>query len=80
MIDRFADDEAPTWARFDPIRNFGMGGFGVYQAYRRLVRTELGDDGAEYVILYIWGDDHCRSIMRCRHTARMRAPSRRATR
>jgi hypothetical protein len=53
----------------EPIRNFGMGGFGVYQAYRRMRRTEQTADGAGYVILYIWGDDHCRSVMRCRHAA-----------
>lgn len=65
--------DGETWQEYlathlgEPIRNFGMGGFGVYQAYRRMVRTELTDDGTDYVILYIWGDDHHRSIMRCRH-------------
>ncbi len=44
-----------------------MGGYGLYQAYRRLVRTELTREGAEYLILYIWGDDHLRSLLRCRH-------------
>ena len=53
----------------EPVRNFGMGGFGTYQAYRRLLRTEQSDLGSEYVILYIWGDDHCRSVMRSRHAA-----------
>ena len=24
----------------EPLRNFGVGGYGVYQAYRRLVREE----------------------------------------
>ena len=51
------------------VRNFGMGGFGTYQAYRRIRRTEIGDLGARYIILYIWGDDHCRSVMRSRHAA-----------
>ncbi|MDQ1318160.1 MAG: hypothetical protein QG588_1817 [Candidatus Poribacteria bacterium] len=65
--------DGETWQEYlaahlgEPIRNFGMGGFGVYQAYRRMIRTELTDDGTDYVILYIWGDDHHRSIMRCRH-------------
>ena len=27
----------------------------------------IAEIGAKYVILYIWGDDHCRSLMRCRH-------------
>lgn len=62
-----------TWQEYlaahlgEPIRNYGMGGFGVYQAYRRMRRTEITDDGAEYVMLYIWGDDHYRSLLRCRH-------------
>jgi len=65
--------DGETWQEYlaahigEPVQNFGMGGFGVYQAYRRMVRTEQTDDSADYVVLYIWGDDHCRSVMRCRH-------------
>lgn len=65
--------DGETWQEYlaahlgEPIRNFGMGGFGVYQSYRRMIRTEAGDLGAKYVLLYIWGDDHQRSLMRCRH-------------
>jgi hypothetical protein len=65
--------DSETWQEYlaahlgEPVRNFGMGGFGVYQAYRRMLRTEQGPDGARYVVLYLWGDDHLRSIMRCRH-------------
>jgi hypothetical protein len=44
-----------------------MGGYGVYQSYRRMARTEVTVDGAEYVLLYLWGDDHVRSLLRCRH-------------
>ena len=29
----------------EPIRNFGIGGFGVYQAYRRLIKTEATELG-----------------------------------
>lgn len=67
--------DGETWQEYlaghlgEPVRNFGMGGFGVYQAFRRLRRTEQSDLGAAYVILYIWGDDHGRSAMRCRHAA-----------
>lgn len=50
----------------EPIRNFGVGGYGVYQAYRRLLRTEPTRVGAEYLVFYIWGDDHQRSLMPCR--------------
>jgi len=66
-------NDPETWQEYlaghlgEPIRNFGMGGFGVYQAFRRMLRTEETADGAEYVILYIWGDDHMRSCMRCRY-------------
>jgi hypothetical protein len=62
-----------TWQEYlaghlgEPIRNFGMGGYGVYQAFRRMVRTEQSDASAKYVILYIWGDDQYRSLLRCRH-------------
>ncbi|MFY8200857.1 MAG: hypothetical protein ACOVLE_09325, partial [Pirellula staleyi] len=46
----------------EPIRNFGVGGFGVYQAYRRLLRNEGTDQSAKYLIFNIWGDDHLRSV------------------
>jgi len=65
--------DGETWQEYlaghlgEPVRNFGMGGFGVYQAYRRMLREERTDHGAEYVILYVWGDDHIRSLLRCRH-------------
>jgi hypothetical protein len=67
--------DSETWPEYlaghlgEPIRNFGMGGFGVYQAYRRMIREEQTDHGARYLIFYIWGDDHVRSLLRCRHAA-----------
>lgn len=67
--------DSETWQEYlaghlgEPVRNFGMGGFGVYQAYRRMIREEQTDHGAKYLIFYIWGDDHVRSLLRCRHTA-----------
>ena len=66
-------NDGETWQEYlaghlgEPIRNFGMGGFGVYQAYRRMIREETTENDAEYVILYIWGDDHIRSLLRCRY-------------
>ena len=51
---------AETWqevlaAHFrEPIRNFGVGGYGVYQAYRRAMRVEETDKASEYMILNIW--------------------------
>ena len=50
----------------EPIRNYGVGSYGVYQAYRRMLREEQTTDSAKYIIFYIWGDDHTRSLMRCR--------------
>jgi hypothetical protein len=46
----------------EPIRNFGIQGYGVYQAYRRAMRVEATDAAAEYVILNLWDDDHRRSL------------------
>ena len=65
--------DGETWQEYlaghlgEPIRNFGMGGLGVYQAYRRMIREERTNHSAKYVILYIWGDDHIRSLLRCRY-------------
>jgi hypothetical protein len=64
--------DGETWQEYlaghfgEPIGNFGVGGHGVYQAYRRMLRTERTAAGAEYVILYVWGDDPTRSVMSCR--------------
>jgi len=65
--------DAETWQEYlaghlgEPIRNYGMGGFGVYQAYRRMLREESSEKGAKYLMLYIWGDDHMRTLLRCRY-------------
>lgn len=44
-----------------------MGGYGVCQAYRRMLREEPTSHGAGHLIFRIWGDDHIRSLLRCRH-------------
>jgi hypothetical protein len=65
--------DGETWQEYlaahlgEPVRNFGMGGYGAYQAYRRMAREEKTAHGAKYLIFYIWGDDHIRSLLRCRH-------------
>ena len=46
----------------EAIRNFGVGGYGVYQAYRRLAREEGTASACPYVILNVWSDDHVRSV------------------
>jgi hypothetical protein len=64
--DQVSDGE--TWQEYlaahlgEPIRNFGTGGYGVYQAYRRMRREEKAGPGAEYVMLNVWSDDHLRSL------------------
>ncbi|HEX6526200.1 MAG TPA: hypothetical protein VF070_40235 [Streptosporangiaceae bacterium] len=64
--------DGETWQEYlaghfgEPIGNFGVGGYGVYQAYRRMLRVEQTADGGQYVILYVWGDDPVRSMMLCR--------------
>ncbi|MDX1979824.1 MAG: hypothetical protein SFV51_06130 [Bryobacteraceae bacterium] len=66
-------NDGETWQEYlaghlgEPIRNFGVGGYGVYQAYRRMVREERTNHAAQNLVLYIWGDDHIRSLLRCRH-------------
>jgi len=32
-----------------------MGGYGVCQAYRRMIREESTENNAENLVLYIWG-------------------------
>ena len=60
--------DGETWQEYlsahlgEPIRNFGIGGYGVYQAYRRARRIESGTLGSEYIILNIFYDGHVRSI------------------
>ncbi len=66
-------NDGETWQEYlaghlgEPIRNFGVGGYGVYQTYRRMIREERTSHGADYLVFYIYGDDHIRSLLRCRH-------------
>ena len=45
----------------EPVRNFGIGGWSVYQGYLRMVREEARTS-AELVILNIYDDDHYRNL------------------
>ena len=61
--------DGETWQEYlaahlgEPIRNFGIGGYGTYQAYRRMLREEATPSAADYLILNIWDiDDYLRSI------------------
>ena len=68
-------NDGETWQEYlaahlgEPIRNYGIGGYGLYQSYRRMIREETTGQGAEYLILYIWGDDATRSLLRARYCA-----------
>lgn len=63
--DQVSDGE--TWQEYlaahlqEPIKNYGVGGYSVYQAYRRMLRVEAVSP-AEYIILNIWDDDHFRNL------------------
>ena len=63
--DQVSDGE--TWEEYltahlqEPIRNYGVGGYSVYQAYRRMLKVEK-QTGAEYIILNIYDDDHFRNL------------------
>ena len=68
--DQVSDGE--TWQEYlaahfgEPIRNYGTGGYGVYQAYRRMLREEKSGTSAPFVLFNVWIDDHRRSLMSCR--------------
>ncbi len=63
--DQVSDGE--TWQEYlaahiqEPIRNYGVGGYSVYQAFRRMLKVEK-ENGAQYIILNIWDDDHFRNL------------------
>lgn len=46
----------------EPIRNFGVGGYGVYQAFCRMRAIEPASHGTEFVVLNIFDDDHVRNV------------------
>ena len=56
-----------TWEEYlaahlqEPIRNYGVGGHSVYQAYRRMRKVEPRFPGG-YIILNVWDDDHYRNL------------------
>lgn len=65
--------DGETWQEYlaahlgEPIRNFGMGGYGTYQAYRKMLQEESTNKAAENIVFYVWGDDHIRSALRSRY-------------
>ncbi len=63
--DQVSDGE--TWQEYlashlqEPIRNYGVGGYSVYQAYLRMLAVEK-HNSTDYIILNIWSDDHYRNL------------------
>ena len=45
----------------EPVRNYGIGGYSVYQAYLRMLREEKRA-AAKYIIFNIFDDDHYRHL------------------
>lgn len=45
----------------EPVRNFGIGGWSVYQAYLRMLQEEKRTP-AEYIVFNIYDDDHRRNL------------------
>ncbi len=69
--DSFTDcdqvNDGETWQEVlaahlcEPVRNFGVGGYSVYQAYLRMKREEVRTP-AEYIVFNIFEDDHFRNL------------------
>ncbi len=63
--DQVSDGE--TWQEYlaahlgEPIENFGVGGYSVYQAFRRMKLVEETHP-AEFIVLNIYDDDHYRNL------------------
>jgi len=61
--------DGETWQEYlaahlgEPIRNFGVGGYGVFQAFARLRRMERTAVQAPWLIFNIYDDDHRRTLM-----------------
>jgi len=60
--------DAETWQEFlaghlcEPVRNYGIGGYSVYQAYLRMKREEKRAP-AKTIVFNIFDDDHVRNIL-----------------
>jgi len=60
-------NDGETWQEYlavhlmEPIRNYGVGGYSVYQAYLRMTREEQIQP-ADYIIFNIFDDDHYRNL------------------
>jgi hypothetical protein len=57
----------------EPVKNFGIGGWSVYQAYLRMLKEEKRTP-AEYIIFNIYDDDHRRNLDSWRNIRRSKHP------
>jgi len=57
----------------EPVRNFGIGGWSVYQAYLRMLREEKRKPG-KYIIFNIYEDDSYRNLDSWRNIRRRKHP------
>ena len=61
-------NDGETWQEIlaahlgEPIRNFGIGAYSVYQMYLRMVREE-SQVPAKHIIMNVYDDDHYRSLV-----------------
>src|SRR5437870_7264902 len=61
-------NDGETWQEIlaahlgEPIRNFGIGGYSVYQMYLRM-KLEEPRFPADYIIMNVYDDDHCRNLV-----------------
>jgi hypothetical protein len=78
--DQVSDGE--TWQEVlaahlcEPVRNFGIGGYSVYQAYLRMKQEETRTP-AEYIIFNIYEDDHHRNLHSWRNIREGSTPEKR---
>ena len=62
-------NDGETWQEYlaahlrEPIRNYGVGGYSAYQAYRRMRKVHDAGERSEYIILNIFDDDHYRNLV-----------------
>jgi len=60
-------NDGETWQEYlaahlcEPVENFGVGGYSVYQAFLRMKKVEK-EHPAEYIIFNIYDDDHYRNL------------------
>ena len=62
-------NDGETWQEYlaahlgEPIRNYGVGGYSVYQAYRRMRKVRDAGERSQYIILNVFDDDHYRNLV-----------------